>query len=100
VSLSLSRSSSTSHLRLAAFRVRLAGGEAVSAGEGDSCGVDVSEDGAVGWGIPGSGGGARLVPAAAGARLRRRRRTSEGALASEVGADRRQKMVISLLPAW
>jgi hypothetical protein len=60
VSLSLSRSSSTSHLRLAAFRVRLAGGEAVSAGEGDSCGVDVSEDGAVGWGIPGSGGGAGL----------------------------------------
>jgi hypothetical protein len=99
---SLSCSSSTSHLCLAAFSVRLAGSVAVSAGEGDSQGVDVGEDAAVGWGIPRSGGGARLVAEAAGVRLRRRRRrrTSEGALASEVGAFRRQEMVISLLPAW
>jgi hypothetical protein len=47
-------------------------------------------------------GGARLDPAAAGARLRRRRRhrASEGVLASEIGAHRRQEIVISLLPAW
>ncbi len=48
----LSSSSSTSHLRLAAFCVRLASGEAVSAGEGTSCGVDGGEDGTVVWITP------------------------------------------------
>ncbi len=39
----------TSHLHLAAFHIRLAGGVEVSAGEGASRGVDVGEDGAVEW---------------------------------------------------
>jgi hypothetical protein len=37
---SVSRRSSTLHLRLAAFRVRLAGSEAAVVGEGTSCGVE------------------------------------------------------------
>ena len=44
---SFSRNSSASHLRLAAFRVRLAGGEAIVAGEGTSGGVGDDWDDAV-----------------------------------------------------
>jgi hypothetical protein len=51
-SASLSRSSSASHLRPAAFRVRLAGGETIVAGEGTSGGVGKDWDGAVGRGAP------------------------------------------------
>jgi hypothetical protein len=43
-----SRNNSTSHLRLAAFCVRLAGGEAGSVGEGTSRGVDGGGEDAVG----------------------------------------------------
>jgi hypothetical protein len=46
----LSRSSSASHLCLAAFRVRLASSEAIVAGEGASGSVEVGGDGAVGRG--------------------------------------------------
>jgi hypothetical protein len=49
---SLSRSSSALHLRLAAFRVRLAGGEAIVAGEGTSGGVGDDWDDAVVRGAP------------------------------------------------
>ncbi len=49
---SLSRSSSASHRRLAAFRVRLAGGEAIVAGEGTSGGVGDDWDDAVWQGTP------------------------------------------------
>ncbi len=49
---SLSRSSSTSHRRLAAFRVRLAGGEAIVAGEETSGGVGDDWDDAVWRGAP------------------------------------------------
>jgi hypothetical protein len=49
-STALSCSSSASHLRLAALRVRLDGGEAIVAGEVASGSVDVSGDGAVGEG--------------------------------------------------
>jgi hypothetical protein len=48
----LSRSSSASHQRLAAFRVRLAGGEAIVAGEGASGGVGDDWDDAVWRGAP------------------------------------------------
>ncbi len=41
----LSRSSSTSHLRLAAFIVCLAGGEEIVAGDGSLGGVEVGGDG-------------------------------------------------------
>ncbi len=101
-SVSLSRSSSTSHRRLAAFRVRLAGGVAASAGEGASRGVVVGGDGIVGWDGPLSDGGEGIFTDAAGARLRRRRRhrTSGGAQTSAGDTFRRQEMVISLLPAW
>ncbi len=88
----LSRNSSTSHLRLAAFRVRLAGGEAVSAWEGASSWVDGGGDVSAG-----AVGGAELAAVAAGARLRRRRQRLEsgGTLASEGGALRQQEMLIS-----
>jgi hypothetical protein len=43
----LSRSSSTLHLRLAAFRVRFAGGKATVAGDGSSGGVEVRRGGVV-----------------------------------------------------
>jgi hypothetical protein len=89
-----------SHQHLAAFRARLAGGVAASAGEGASRGVVVSGDGTVGWDGPLSDGGEGIFTAAAGARLRRRRRTLGGAQTSAGGAFRRQEMVISLLPAW
>jgi hypothetical protein len=69
---SLSCNSSSSQLHLAAFRVRLAGSEATTAGEGSSGGVEVdgigaigdgfAGDGAVGSSSPGSGGG--IGPAA------------------------------------
>ncbi len=100
--MSLSHSSLTLHRRLAAFRVRLAGGMAASAGEGASRGVVVGGDGTVGWDGPLSDGGEGIFTAAAGARLRRRRRrrTLGGAQTSAGGAFRRQEMVISLLPAW
>ncbi len=51
----LSRNSTASRLRLAAFRVRLAGDEASTAGEGASCGVEVDGDSAVGDGSRGGG---------------------------------------------
>jgi hypothetical protein len=51
-SASLSRSGSASHLRLAAFHVRLASGEAIVAGEGTSGSVDIDGDGTVGRGAP------------------------------------------------
>jgi hypothetical protein len=54
---SLSRSSSASHRRLAAFRVRLAGGEAIVAGEGASGGVGDDWDDAVWRGALRTGGG-------------------------------------------
>jgi hypothetical protein len=97
----LSRSSSTSHRRLAAFRVRLAGGVVASAGEGASRGVVVGGDGTVGWDGPFSDCGEGIFTAAAGARLRqrRRRRTSGGVQTLAGGAFRQQEMVISLLPA-
>jgi hypothetical protein len=44
----LSRCGSASHLRLAAFHVRLASGEAIVAGEGTSGSVDIDGDGTVG----------------------------------------------------
>jgi hypothetical protein len=53
---SFSRNSSASHMRLAAFRVRLAGGEAKAGGEGRSSG---------------EGGGAGSSGAVWGQRLRR-----------------------------
>jgi hypothetical protein len=62
---SVSRSSSASHLRLAAFRVCLAGGEAKAAGEGSS-----SDEGG---GAGSSGGGMGPTAAEVGARLRLRR---------------------------
>ncbi len=98
----MSRSSLTSHQRLAALHVRLAGGVAASAGEGASRGVVVGGDGAVLWDGPLSDGGEGLFTAVAGARLRRRRRrrTLGGAQTSAGGTFRRQEMVISLLPAW
>ncbi len=94
---SLSRSSSASHLRLAAFRVRLAGGEAIVAGEGTSGGVGSDWDDAVGRGAPWTGGGSELAAAVAGARLRqrRRRRTLAGTQVSEAGAHRRQEIKTS-----
>jgi hypothetical protein len=49
---SLLRSSSASHRRLAAFRVRLAGGEVIVAGEGTSGGVVDDWDDAVWRGAP------------------------------------------------
>ncbi len=49
---SLSRSSSASHRRLAAFQVCLAGGEAIVAGEGTSGGVGDDWDDAVWRGAP------------------------------------------------
>jgi hypothetical protein len=51
-SASLSRSGSASHLRLAAFHVRLASGEAIVAVEGTSGSVDIDGDGTVGRGAP------------------------------------------------
>jgi hypothetical protein len=51
-SMSLSRSSSASHLRLAAFRVRLAGSEAIVAREGASGSVGEGGDGVVARGAP------------------------------------------------
>jgi hypothetical protein len=90
-----SRSSSTSHLRLAAFRVRLAGGEATVAG-----GVGDGGGGVVCAVAPKDGWRAgSLVAAATGARLRRRRRrrawASAGALASTGGTHRRQEIETS-----
>ncbi len=71
----LSRSSSTSHLRLAAFLVRFAGGEAIVAGDGSLGGEEAGGDGVewarapcAGWLADG------LAAAATGARLRRRQR--------------------------
>ncbi len=89
LSKSVSRSSSTSHLRLVAFRVRLAGGEATTAGEGGSC----EEGGGAGSG----GGGVGPVAAAVGARLRlhRRRHTAAVAWVSVGGALKRQERDIS-----
>jgi hypothetical protein len=82
-----SRSSSASHLRLAAFRVHLAGGEAMASGEGG-----LSEEG----GCAGTGGeGAGPAVAAMGARLRLRRRHRAAAVVSVDGALKRQYMVIS-----
>jgi hypothetical protein len=62
---SLSCSSSASHLCLAAFRVRLAGGKPIVAGEVTSGGVDDDWDGAVGRGAPWTGGGSELAVAVA-----------------------------------
>jgi hypothetical protein len=71
----LSRSSSASHLRLAAFLVRFAGGEAIVAGDGSLGGEEAGGDGVewarapcAGWLADG------LAAAATGARLRRHRR--------------------------
>jgi hypothetical protein len=85
----VSRSSSASHLRLAAFRVPLAGGEAKAAGEGGSC-----EEGG---GAGSSDGGMGPMAAAVGARLRLRRRRRAAAVAwvSVDGALKRQEMDIS-----
>ncbi len=72
----LSRSSSTSHLRLAAFLVCFAGGEAIVAGDGSLGGVEVGGDG-VEWARAPCAGWLADGPAAAaatGARLRRHRR--------------------------
>ncbi len=77
---SLSRSSSASHRRRAAFRVRLAGGEAVVAGEGASGGVGDGWDVAVWRGAPRTGGGSELASAVAGARLPGHGRGLRGAL--------------------
>jgi hypothetical protein len=64
---SFTRSSSTSHLRLAALLVRFAGGEAMAAGEwvySGKAGVGVrsTEGGATGLGCPGRGGGTIVSP--------------------------------------
>ncbi len=64
---SLSSSSSASHLRLAAFRVRLASGEAIVAGEGTPGGAGDDWGDAVGRGAPWIGGGSELAAAVAGA---------------------------------
>jgi hypothetical protein len=87
--MSVSRSSSASHLRLAAFRVRLAGGEAKAAGEGGWC-----EEGA---GAGSGGGGMGLTAAAVGAHLhlRWRRRAAAVDWLSVDGALKRQEMDIS-----
>ena len=87
---SFSRNSSASHLRLAAFRVRLAGGEAKAGGEGRS-----SEEGG---GAGSSGGGVGPTAAAVGARLClrcRRRRTAVVLWETRVGSLRRQEIEIS-----
>jgi hypothetical protein len=60
-SASLSRSSSASHLRLAAFCVCLVGGKAIVDGEGSSDVVGEGGDGFVGRGAPWTGGGAGLA---------------------------------------
>jgi hypothetical protein len=82
-----SRSNSASHLRLAAFWVRLAGGEAMTSGEGGLSG----EGGGAGTG----GEGAGPAAAAMGARLRLRRRRHTAAVVSMDGALKRQEIVIS-----
>ncbi len=91
---SLSRSSSASHRRLAAFRVRLAGGEAIVAGEETSGGVGDGWDDAVWRGAPCIDGGSVLAAAEAEARLRQRRqrRALAGAQMSGGGAHRRQEI--------
>ncbi len=87
-----SRSSSASHLRLAAFWVRLAGGEAMASGEGGLS----EEGGGAGTGCAGTGGeGAGPAAAAMGARLCLRRRRRAAAVVSVDGALKRQEMVIS-----
>jgi hypothetical protein len=98
----LSCSSSAWHLRLAAFLVRLAGGEATLAGEGASGGVDAGGDVAVGRGAPRTGGATGLAAVVSRTRLCwcQRSRTSAGVRASEGGTLRRQDMEISWMPAW
>jgi hypothetical protein len=99
-SVSLSCSSWTSHQRLVAFCVHLAGNVVASAWEGAFRGVDVGGDVTVGWDDSLSNGGAGIFTAAAGAHLLWRQRTLGGVLTSAGGVFRRQEMVISLLPAW
>ncbi len=85
-----SRRSSTSHLHLAAFQVRLAGGEAAAVGEGTSCGIE--DDFCTG---PGTGCGCKGPSAVAvGVLLRRcrRRRPSAGAEVSGGGSLKRQEI--------
>jgi hypothetical protein len=85
----VSRSSSASHLRLEAFRVRLAGGQAKATGEGG-----LSEEGG---GAGSGGGGMEPTAAAVGARLYLRRRLRAAAVVwlSMDGALKRQEMDIS-----
>jgi hypothetical protein len=91
---SLSRNSSASHRRLAAFLVRLAGGEAIVAGEVASGGVGDGWVVAVRGGASGTAGCTVWAAAGAVARLRRRRRRRAlaGAQVSGGGAHRRQEI--------
>jgi hypothetical protein len=101
-----SRRSSTSHRRLVAFRVRLAGREvavaAAKGGDGATGGRASLEDGV--WSGVRTGRGAYISAVASVwtrlLRWRRRRRPPAEALASMGEAMIRQEMVISWLPAW
>ncbi len=101
-----SRRSSTSHRRLVAFRVRLAGGEvaivAAEGGDGTTGGGASLEDGM--WSGVRTGRGTYIsAVASVWARLlrgRRQRRPPAGAVAFMGEAMIRQEMVISWLPAW